>query len=461
MKTLRASLPLLLLVGSTALAQPDVLPSVITLDAPAGAPRSVEQLEQLVAPIALYPDALVALILPASVASTDVVLAARQLRDFPNDRSQIEHRGWDESVKALTSYPEVLQWLDQNLPWTKQLGEAFAQQPAELMQAIQRLRTRARAAGTLVDTPQQVVVAEPNVIRIVPAQPDIVYVPRYEPEIVFVREPVYYARPLLTFGIGVRAGAWLANDCDWNRRTIWLNDRHRPWHGHDWRRPLAPVGVRPWMPPARHVTNSSVAYAPRPAEIVRPTTIGSAPAQPRTWTRSGARMTPPPVNASAPSPAPVNATSRTYVPRPSAVSPRAALDVTPPLAAMPPVTAVPPPALASVPQPPTSPRPDVPRADGRPPRTHVSSAIPHPPHAMGPQPAPGYAPAPAPHMTTRSVPASRPEMARAAPAPATAPAPAPASAVTPGTENASNSAPARPPENTRGRGRRGENDAQR
>lgn len=249
---------------------------------------TAEQLEQLLGPIALYPDALIALILPACAASTDIVLAARQLRENPNDRSQIEHRGWDESVKSLTSYPEVLTWLDENLSWTKQVGEAFVEQPAEVMQAVQRLRAKARAAGTLVDTPQQQVIAESSTIRIVPAQPEVIYVPYYEPEVVFVSTPVYYSRPVLAFGSGVAVGSWLAYDCDWQRRVIWCGDRRRPWHGHDWRRPVvsyAPpastrvsITVRQWRPPPIHsrpVRPPSFTY--RHTEIVRPAPINRPP----------------------------------------------------------------------------------------------------------------------------------------------------------------------------------------
>lgn len=221
---------------------------------------SAEELEQLLAPIALYPDALIALILPAATAPADVVLAARHLRDSGGDRTQIEHRAWDESVKSLTNYPDLLKWMDENLQWTKQVGEAFAEQPVEVMQAIQRLRAQARASGALVDTPQQQVVAEAEVIRIVPVQPDAIYVPYYEPSVVFVREPLAWGRPYLSFGVGLAVGSWLAFECDWRRHTIWVGNRHRPWRGHDWRQPVVPVPivttpyaryreVRPWQPP--------------------------------------------------------------------------------------------------------------------------------------------------------------------------------------------------------------------
>lgn len=289
MKTLRATLLLASLSGgfSLAVAQTPAPQPVTATAAPAtdGVLMTAEQLEQLLGPIALYPDALIALILPACAAPTDIVLAARQLRDNPNDRSQIEHRGWDESVKSLTSYPEVLQWLDENLSWTKQVGEAFVEQPADVMQAMQRLRAKARAAGTLVDTPQQQVIADNNAIRIVPAQPEVIYVPYYEPEVVFVSTPVYYSRPVLAFGTGVAVGSWLAYDCDWNRRVIWCGDRRRPWHGHDWRRPVvsyAPpastrvsITVHQWRPPPVHVRPARPpSFTYRHTQIVRPAPIG-------------------------------------------------------------------------------------------------------------------------------------------------------------------------------------------
>ncbi len=288
MKTLRLSLLAVIVAGTFLVAQPPLPDNRSPSPAMTGAPTlSAERLEQLLGPIALYPDALIALILPASTVPTDIVLAARQLRDNPNDRSQIEHRGWDESVKSLTHYPEVLQWLDENLSWTQQVGQAFLLQPAEVMQTIQRLRATARAAGTLADTPQQRIITETNVIRIVPAQPDIIYVPHYEPEIVYVPQLIHYPRPVISFGVGAGAGSWLAYDFDWHRNTLWCANRHRPWGRHDWRRPIVPIapmfthvpppGVRPWRPsaplPARPF---GFPHQPAVGAVVRPTPFGFA-----------------------------------------------------------------------------------------------------------------------------------------------------------------------------------------
>jgi hypothetical protein len=259
MKNPRRVLCLLLVAGTSLFAQGPREQPPVTLAPPAAFQRTPDELDQLLGPIALYPDALIALILPAATVPADIVLAARYLHDNPGNLSQVENRAWDDSVKSLAHYPEVLQWMDENLTWTKQVGEAFIEEPAEVMKAIQRLRARARAAGTLVDTPQQQVLAEADVVRIVPAQPDIIYVPYYEPALMYGARPLYYSQPLITFGVGLSVGSWLAYDCDWRQRTIWIGNRHRSWQRHDWRRPVVPIQptyfnpavARPWRPPVR------------------------------------------------------------------------------------------------------------------------------------------------------------------------------------------------------------------
>src|SRR5690606_34554757 len=128
--------------------------------APVEAPEqqlTAAELDELVGPIALHPDALVALILPAATVPSDIVLAVREL-GRGTAAEAMENEAWDDSVKALVRYPERLRWLDENLAWTKRLGEAFVAQPADVMNAIQRLRAKARVAGTLRDNTQQRVV---------------------------------------------------------------------------------------------------------------------------------------------------------------------------------------------------------------------------------------------------------------------------------------------------------------
>jgi hypothetical protein len=160
-------------------------PAATTTGNPTAPQLEPAQLETLLGPVALYPDALIALILPATTAPSDIVLAARFLAANATSLP-LETQPWDESVRSLARYPDIIKWLDENLAWTKQLGEVFLAQPAEVMQAIQRLRTRARAAGTLIDTPEQKIVTEGEIILIEPAQPAVIYVPRYDPEIVYV-----------------------------------------------------------------------------------------------------------------------------------------------------------------------------------------------------------------------------------------------------------------------------------
>ena len=196
------------------------------------APRlTLEELSQLLAPIALYPDALVALILPASTVPSDVVLGARYVK-ADGDPAKADNQPWDESVKSLARYPDVLTWLDENLEWTSSVGEAFVEQPADVMNAIQLLRKQAKAAGHLVDTPQQKVIEEEEIIRIVPADPEVIYVPQYDPQVVYIES--YSTVPVLTFGLGFAVGSWLSYDFDWNRRCFYRGN-WRGWN-HDWYR---------------------------------------------------------------------------------------------------------------------------------------------------------------------------------------------------------------------------------
>lgn len=199
------------------------------------------QIEILVAPIALYPDALVALILPASTRPSDIVLASRFLRSSGLEED-IDAQAWADSVKALARYPEVIQFLDENLAWTQEIGDAFVAQPVEVMSAVQMLRGRAIRNGVLASTTQQEVVFDDEAIRIVPAEPTVIYVPRYDPEILYYeRSYAYYPRSVVWFGIGYGIGSWLNYDCDWGRRTVWVNHHHDHWgRGNDWRKRYTP-----------------------------------------------------------------------------------------------------------------------------------------------------------------------------------------------------------------------------
>jgi hypothetical protein len=203
----------------------------------AGSQYAPEQLDQLLGPIALYPDPLIALILPASTDPSDISLAAQFLAGG-GDPSQVDSQPWDPSVKGLAHYPEVLKWMNDNADWTRALGAAFSMQPADVMKSVQQLRARAVAAGTLVNTPQQAVDMEGDDIRIVPAEQDLMYVPEYDPDDVY-DVPEGYEGPFLTFGVGYPVGAWLGFECDWDDFGIWVGPWHpgwayrRDWQGHN------------------------------------------------------------------------------------------------------------------------------------------------------------------------------------------------------------------------------------
>lgn len=265
-----------------------------------------KQIEELVSPIALYPDPLVGLILPATTRPSDIVLAARFLEGGGNP-DQAATEPWDDSVRALVRYREVITYLDQNLAWTRSLGECFLNQPEAVMDAIQKVRVRARAAGLLNDTGEQEVIVESDEIRIVPANPTVIYVPRYDPEILYFSSyPYYYPGPFLTFGIGYGVGAWLSYDCDWHYRSVRIAHRpahwyHRPdWRGHHPDRPFGATAWTRWAPPTRHdrrfdrpphhtgvvlrpdrprgmsAPATSIAPSPRPRDGVRPGTVHSS-----------------------------------------------------------------------------------------------------------------------------------------------------------------------------------------
>src|SRR5580692_6586332 len=130
-------------------------------------PLSGEQLDQLLGPIALYPDPLIAQILPASTLPTQIVLADRYVTGG-GDPNQIDQQPWDASVQAVAHYPNVLKWMDDNLNWTTALGQAFLNQQQDVMDSVQRLRATAHNLGNLQSTPQQQVAEDDGTIDITP-----------------------------------------------------------------------------------------------------------------------------------------------------------------------------------------------------------------------------------------------------------------------------------------------------
>jgi len=206
-----------------------------------GAPLSAEELQQLAAPIALYPDALVAQILGAATFPDQVAAASGWLEQNKQLTGAAlmqaaDSQPWDPSVKALTQFPSVLANLSKNLSWTSALGEAYHTQAADLMTAVQVLRAKAKAAGNLKTGSQITVVQQsPQVIVIQPTNPQVVYVPQYNPTVVYgapVVTPGYttgevVAAGVLAFGIGIAVGVAMSNSCCGWGYSYWNCN----WHG--------------------------------------------------------------------------------------------------------------------------------------------------------------------------------------------------------------------------------------
>jgi hypothetical protein len=251
-----------------------------------------EEIEALVGPIALYPDALVALVLPASTRTADVVLAARFLNQG-GDPATLDAQPWEDSVRALARYPDVIKYLDENLAWTQRLGDCFLLQPVEVMDAIQAVRLRARQRGLLSDTDEQSVIVEDGEVRIVPARSTVIYVPRYNVDYLYVSE-YWNAGPFLTFGIGYGIGTWLSYDCDWRHHRVRVVHRPPEWtHRPDWRSRPAYRQVdrernwHDWKPAKPHRRTH---YADNPPPVgYRPPTYTATPPRPHTNYRSDRR----------------------------------------------------------------------------------------------------------------------------------------------------------------------------
>jgi hypothetical protein len=221
-----------------------------------GAPLGANDLEQLVAPIALYPDALVAQILGAATFPDQIAEANGWLQQNKSLTGTalskaVDAQQWDPSVKALTQFPPVLDNLAKNLSWTSSLGEAYHNQAADIMTAIQTLRAKAKAAGNLKSGSQITVVQQsPQVIVVQPTNPQVIYVPQYNPAVVYgtpVVTPGYSTAAVVTtavlaFGVGIAIGAAINNswgysywNCNWHGGTVVYRSNvyygNSAWHG--------------------------------------------------------------------------------------------------------------------------------------------------------------------------------------------------------------------------------------
>ena len=240
-------------------AEPDIPPVVESSPPPAqvspgvllgGVSQSPQELDQLVAPIALYPDALVAQVLAAATYPAEVVEAERWMQahtDLKGDTlaTAADTQPWDDSVKAVVQFPPVLAMMDKNLSWTSSLGEAYMNDSQAVMGAVQQMRAQAQRAGNLKSTPQQNVTDEGQTIVIEPVEPDVVYVPEYDPWLVYgaplafypdwVTVPgLYIGYPGIEFGLGFGIGifggygwGWHHWGADWHHHGIVYN--HSPY----------------------------------------------------------------------------------------------------------------------------------------------------------------------------------------------------------------------------------------
>ena len=212
--------------------------------APAAKAFSQQQLDELLAPIALYPDALLAQVLMASTYPLEVVEAARWQKANPKLKGKeledaLQKQDWDPAVKSLTAVPQVLTMMNEKLDWTQKMGDAFLAQQADVMKTAQALRAKAAAAGNLKSTPEQNVKTEQQagqtVYIIEPAKTEVVYVPTYNPATIYgtwwypYPPPYYYAYPGYPYGAGlafaggVAVGAALWGNCGWGNNEININ----------------------------------------------------------------------------------------------------------------------------------------------------------------------------------------------------------------------------------------------
>jgi hypothetical protein len=199
---------------------------------------TADELEELVGPIALYADDLLAIILPASTYPLQVVQAARFVEEVKTDSSLQPSDDWDDAVVALTNYPEVVTMMAEDLDWTWQLGEAVVAQQTDVISAIEAFRDRAYAAGNLKSDDFQEVVEEDGIISITPVEDDVIYVPYYEPEEVIVYQPrrvyYYYPRSYPVYYYPYPAGHAFHYDYFWGVTTAfsigWYTNHLHVWH---------------------------------------------------------------------------------------------------------------------------------------------------------------------------------------------------------------------------------------
>jgi hypothetical protein len=289
--------------------------------APSRAAVSSDEMRDLCAPIALYPDSLLSNVLAAATYPGEVTEAwywvkahgALQASDI---ESTLQGYDWDPTVKALTAFPDVLKMMAENIPWTTALGNAFLTQRDDVFGTIQNLRAAARSNGVLTNGSQQRITDDQGAIVIEPTNPEIIYVPYYEPSYVFYGEypsygyyPYYYP---LVFGAGVLCGNWLwTGVCDWHYHNLYFGRGYNcyyhggsgvihPWYHPTWNRVRKHEGMWSFNPQHRHgVPMPSTSVMPGGRGYAMPGATG-----PRTWSAPHTTMPSRPGGWSAPRAAP-------------------------------------------------------------------------------------------------------------------------------------------------------------
>jgi hypothetical protein len=191
---------------------------------------SPDQIDNLVSPIALYPDPLLAQVFVAATFPDQVEEASRYVRG--NGANGIDEQNWDVSVRSVAHYPTVIGMMADKIDWTTSLGQAYVNQSTDVAASVQRLRHMARNAGNLASTPQQEVLVHDDYIAISPYQPQYIYVPVYDPAICYYRRPYY--GPAITFGAGFPIGAWLNLDFRWGYGGGWGGVYYTGWRPGGW-----------------------------------------------------------------------------------------------------------------------------------------------------------------------------------------------------------------------------------
>jgi hypothetical protein len=230
-------------VSSAIAAEPQNQQTFQTASTTASSAPSPQELQQLVAPIALYPDALVAQVLAGATYPTQIVEAERWLQQNKNLKGDqfvaaVDQQSWDPSIKALSQFPSVVSNMNQNLSWTSSLGDAYFNDPSGVMNAIQALRKDAQNAGNLKSTPEQTVTTEDQTIIIQPSNPEVVYVPTYSQAVYGVPMEAYpgysgwdvAAASVVSFGVGMAVGSAFHNNwgwggwgCNWHGGSVMYN----------------------------------------------------------------------------------------------------------------------------------------------------------------------------------------------------------------------------------------------